>query len=154
MKIAAVICNIVLFGFTCMVIATDGFPEAALYIVFTLWTLATLGLTALIISRIGASEGWQVSRAQGENRERQPGVGRPHPVNTIIRIAAIVCNIVFLAFVCWAIVDQYPHPDEEGIIAFTALMVLTPILSLLVLFKGLSGRLKRKTLENQIAGQA
>jgi hypothetical protein len=51
-----------------------------------------------------------------------------------MKILAIICNIVFIGFVCWAFVDQYPHPKEEGIIAFTVLMVLTPILSLVALF--------------------
>ena len=51
-----------------------------------------------------------------------------------MKIIAIICNIVFIGFVCWAFVDQYPHPKEDGIIAFTVLMVLIPILSLLVLF--------------------
>jgi hypothetical protein len=36
---------------------------------------------------------------------------------------------------CWAVVDQYPHPEEDGVIAFTVLRVLTPILSLVVLFR-------------------
>jgi hypothetical protein len=52
-----------------------------------------------------------------------------------MKIVAVICNIVLLAFTCWAFVDQYPHPEEDGLIAFTVLMVLTPILSLAVLFR-------------------
>jgi len=52
-----------------------------------------------------------------------------------MKIAAMVCNIVFFGFVCWALVDQYPHPEEDGVIAFTMLMVLTPILSLVALLR-------------------
>jgi hypothetical protein len=52
-----------------------------------------------------------------------------------MKIVAIICNIVFFGFVCWALVDQYPHPEEDGVIAFAVLMVLTPILSLVVLFR-------------------
>jgi hypothetical protein len=70
-----------------------------------------------------------------------------------MKIVAIICNIVFFGFVCWALVDQYPHPEEDRVIAFTVLMMLTPILSLAVLFRsgtsaGWLGHLsKRKVLE-------
>ena len=72
--------------------------------------------------------------------------------NTVMRFVAIVCNIVLLGFTGWAFVDQYPHPEEDGLIAFTVLMVLTPILSLVALFRGggndgwLGLHLKRKVL--------
>jgi hypothetical protein len=56
-----------------------------------------------------------------------------------MRTVAIICNIVFLAHFCWAFVDQYPHPEEEGFIAFTVLMVLTPILNVVVLFRSKAG---------------
>ena len=55
MKIVAVILNIVLFGFTCLVLVTDGPPQEASYIVFTVWWLMTLILSAVVISRSGAS---------------------------------------------------------------------------------------------------
>jgi hypothetical protein len=57
MKIAAVVCNIVLFGFTCLVLLADGLPKGASYIVITLWLLLTLILTSVVISRSGASDG-------------------------------------------------------------------------------------------------
>jgi hypothetical protein len=50
-----------------------------------------------------------------------------------MKIVAVICNIVFFGFVCWALVDQYPHPKEGGVIAMVVLMVLTPILNLVVL---------------------
>jgi hypothetical protein len=50
-----------------------------------------------------------------------------------MRNVAIIFNIVFFGFVCWALIDQYPHPKESGVIAMAVLMVLTPILNLVVL---------------------
>ena len=44
-----------------------------------------------------------------------------------MKIAATVCNIVLFGFTCWAIVSQYPHPEEAGVIAYAVLLVLTPI---------------------------
>jgi hypothetical protein len=65
-----------------------------------------------------------------------------------------MANVIFFGFVCWALVEHYPHPEEDGIIAFTVLMVLIPILSLVELFRsGPSGwlglHMRRKALESQ-----
>ena len=56
MKIVAVICNVVLFAFTCMVLLTDGLPTQAAYIVFNVWLLLTpiLSLAALVRGGAGA----------------------------------------------------------------------------------------------------
>jgi hypothetical protein len=116
MRIVALICNIVLFGFTCLVLVVDGPPKGASYVVFTAWSLLTLILSAVVISRMGAIDGLSST-------------------STTPRIVATICNVVFLGFVCWALVDQYPHPEEDGVIAFTVLMVLTPILSLVALLR-------------------
>jgi hypothetical protein len=50
-----------------------------------------------------------------------------------------ICNVVLLGFTGWAYVDQYPHPKEDGFVAFIVLMVLTPILSLAALVRGGAG---------------
>jgi hypothetical protein len=52
-----------------------------------------------------------------------------------MKIVAIICNIVLLGFVCWALVDQYLHPKEDGVVAFAVLMGSTPILSLVALLR-------------------
>jgi hypothetical protein len=109
MKIAAVICNIVLVVFHCFVLLTDGFPRETSYIIFNLWALLTMILSVMVILRFGTSN--------------------------IMGIVAIIFNIVFFGFVCWALVDQYPHPKEGGVIAMAILMVLTPILNLVVLLQ-------------------
>jgi hypothetical protein len=90
MKIVAVICNIVLFVFHCFVLSTDGFPKEVSYIIFNLWSLLTMIISVVVILRFGTSN--------------------------IMRIVAIICNIVFFGFVCWALIDQYPHPKESGVI--------------------------------------
>jgi formate hydrogenlyase subunit 3/multisubunit Na+/H+ antiporter MnhD subunit len=156
MKIVAVICNVVLFGFTCLVLVTDGPPKGASYIVFTLWSLATLILNAVVISRSGASDGWLGLYMKRKALEEPEKIDDLASRSTIMKIVAIICNLVFFGFVCWALVNQYPHPEEDGVVAFTVLMVLTPILSLVVIFcsgasdgwRGL--HLKRKALAGTI----
>ncbi len=114
MKIVAVICNIVLLAFTCVVLVVDGPATEAAYLVFTLWLLFTLIFNAVVISRRSPSP---------------PAL-----------IAAMVCNVVLLGFTSWAFVDQYPHPDEEGLVAFTVLIFMTPILILAALLRSGSGQ--------------
>ena len=153
MKIVAVICNIVLFAFTCLVLVTDGPPKGASYILFTLWLLLTLILSSVVISRSGARDSWlglQMKRKALEEQEKAVDLSS---TSTVMSVVAIICNIILLGFTCWAFVDQYPHPEEDGVIAFAVLMVLTPILSLVVLFhheakdSWLGLHIKRKALE-------
>lgn len=110
MKIVAVLCNIILFGFTCLVLVTDGRPEGAGYSIFALWMLLTLVLSAAVISH--------------------PSAG------PLMRIVTILLNIVLLGFIFWALMAQPAHPKEEGFVAYVILLVLTPILSFAALFHG------------------
>jgi multidrug transporter EmrE-like cation transporter len=108
MKTLAITCNMILFGFTCLVLVTDGLPVDTSYLVFTVWMLLTLVLTPVVIFRSSHSA---------------------------VRIVALVCNIVVIGFVIWALIDQYPHPREEGFIAYLVLTVVTPVLNLVTLFR-------------------
>jgi len=153
MKSIALICNVILFLFTCLVCVTDGLPTAAAYIVFTLWELSTLILSTVVISRIGAREGWLGLRTKRKALEERKKMDGPSSMSPALRIAAIVCNIVLIGFVCWTMADQYPHPKEPGFIEYVVLMVLTPILSMVViLYSGTAGGgpgflMKRKASE-------
>ena len=109
MKIIAIICNLVLVGFTCFVIATDGFPREATHVVRALLVLLIPILSLLVIS-------WS-------------------SVGTAMKIAAVICNAVLIGFVFWALVEQYPHPKESGFIAYVVLLMLTPILNVAALLR-------------------
>jgi hypothetical protein len=111
MKTLAVLCNVVLFTFTCFVLATDGAPTKAAYIIFTLVLMMTPVLTVIVLAR----------RAAGDGARR----------------AAAICNVLSLGFLCWALVDQYPHPSEPGFIEYVVVLVLTPLLSAVALLRGL-----------------
>jgi hypothetical protein len=134
MKIAAVIFNIAMFAFTGLVTLTDGIPENAGYVVFTLLMFLVPILNVVIICRSAAALSWL---GIGPTRNASDAGDKIHGstlTSTIMHIVGIVCNLVLLAFVCWAIVDQYPHPEESGVIEFEILVFLTPILSAVVLF--------------------
>jgi hypothetical protein len=139
MKIVAVICNVVLFAFTCMVLLTDGLPTQAAYIVFTVWLLLTLIVNVVVISRIGANDGRLWLQMPRTTASEQGEAGGRRSTSAFVRVAVALCNVVLLGFTGWAFVDQYPHPEEDGFVAFIVLMVLTPILSLAALVRGGAG---------------
>jgi hypothetical protein len=139
MKILAVICNVVLFAFTCMVLLTDGLPTQATYMAFTLWLLMTLILNVVVISRIRSEEGRLWLQTPSTVAGGQGGADGSSPTRAFGRVVAAICNVVLLGFTGWAYVDQYPHPEEPGFTAFNVLMVMTPILSLAALVRGGAG---------------
>ncbi len=110
MKVAAVVCNVVLFLFTCMVLVTDGMAKDAIYVVFTFLLLLMPVVNVAVLLR-GAGAAW-------------------------LRPGAVIGNILLVASTVLAIVDQYPHPNEEGFVAYLVVLLLTPILSALVLLRG------------------
>jgi hypothetical protein len=152
MKIVAVICNVVLFVFTCFVLVTDGISKEAAYIVFTLLLLLVPILSFVVIFRSGVSYGWLGRHIEGKALEEQRKVDDLSSMSTIMKMVVTICNIVLLGFACWAIVSQYPHPEEDGVVVYTILVLLTPILSMVVLLRSGTGRgwlglhMKRKAI--------
>ena len=141
MKIVAIICNIIWFGFTCIVLVTDGIPKEAAYLVFTLLMLLIPILNVVVLLGSGAGKGWlglHMKRKALDDKSKSTGLTS---MSNGMRIGSIIWNIVLLGFICWALIDQYPHPEEDGFIAYTLLTLLTPILSVVVLF--LSGSRNR-----------
>ena len=113
MKPLVLVCNIASLAFTLLVIAGEGLPTKAIYVAFTLLTIIIPIFTILALAR----------------PRILPGSG-----TTTLRLAAI-SNLVLLGFVCWALVDQYPHPNEPGFVPYAVLMILTPLLSAVVLLR-------------------
>jgi len=119
MKALTVLCNVLLACFTCFVVVTDGVPTEFVYVVFSLLLVVIPVFTV-----------WALVR--------RPPAGEAH---SNVRLVTAVCNIVLLGLICWAFIDQYPHPSDPGFVPFVALAVLTPILSVITLLRG--RRIKR-----------
>jgi len=132
MKIVAIVSNIFMFAFTCIVLLTDGMPTNAAYIVFTLLLVLIPIFSLLVLSGSGVSDDAHKLAA-----ERKPSGEAKRviafPSLRTAKILTIICNIVLLGFACWAIVNQYPHPEEFGVIPYEILVMVTPILSVLAL---------------------
>jgi hypothetical protein len=142
MKSAAVVFNVVLVAFTCLVMLTDGPPTGAVYIAltFALVLVPILSLTALL--RRSGGDGHPGTRVNGEALIVEQKEGRLSP-GSGMRTAAILCNIVMFGLSCWALVDRYPHPEEDGFVAYVLVVVVTPILSVVALLRSGSGAGRR-----------
>ncbi len=121
MRTLALACNVVLFAFTCLVIVTDGAPTQAPYVAFTLLMLLVPVFTVVAIVRRGAGAAWT----------RVPAAGVP--AGAALERAAAAVNLLLLACVVAAVAAQYPHPKEEGVVAFVTLALATPVVSAVAL---------------------
>jgi hypothetical protein len=109
MKTSAIICNIILFLFTCFVILTDGISGEAEYIILTILLLLVPVLNTIFFFR---------------SQDKRPN----------LKILAVIGNVVLIGFACQALIEQHSHPRETGFLLYAILVVLTPILSLAAIF--------------------
>ena len=135
MKTIALICNIALFAFTCFVILTDGMPQEAIYIVFTLLVFLTPVLSMATLA-LSMNIRYLLRLPEKRNAPEEPEkAGEKTSFSTFLRIGTILCNIAMFGFSCWAIISQYPHPEEKGVWTYTVLLLLTPILTLVAILR-------------------
>lgn len=120
MTLAAIVCNAVLAAFTCVVLVTDGAPTDAPYIALTILVLLVPILSAVTILRAKLA---------------------PSSAGGLLARGTLAGNVVLVGASCWAIAAQYPHPREDGLLAYMLLVLATPILSFVVVLRRLrSGR--------------
>ena len=109
MKTLAVLCNVILWAFFCVVIGTDGMPQGA-DILLALVTFLMPIFNVVVI---------RILSLAGRN----------------LRLVGFVLNICWLGVVGWLIVERYAsHPAEEGLLGYVTLMALTPLVSALTLY--------------------
>jgi hypothetical protein len=133
MKLITVVFNIVLVVFTCLVLITDGVSKEVGYILLTLLLLFVPIFNLIIIFSSRANNGWLDFHLKRKASEVQMKTDDTSIRRPVLKIIAIICNIVLLVFSVWAFVSQYPHPKESGFILFAFIVFLTPVLSLVAL---------------------
>ena len=138
MRIAAMACNVILVVFTCLVVVTDGPATEAAYVVLMLALVLVPIFSLVVLLRQGRSgsrpapvkgSGLPEEKRMDERPSRDPGM----------RTAAIFCNIILFGLSCWAFADQYPHPEEDGFVAYVLILAVAPILNVVALLRSGSG---------------
>jgi hypothetical protein len=145
MKIVTIVCNVILSLFTCLVLATDGIPKDFIYIIFSLLLVLVPILSAVVISQSKADNKWPGLQEKKEALTEQRNTNDKTAGHSFMRVPAMIGNLVVLGAACLAIADQYPHPEEDGVLLYGALVILTPILSLVVMFRHLKAPLVSST---------
>jgi formate hydrogenlyase subunit 3/multisubunit Na+/H+ antiporter MnhD subunit len=144
MKLLAFICNVALLGFTGLVIMTDGMSRQAVYVVFTLWLLLVPIFNMVVLWRSGLVPGWTGFPGKEKSQEEKKSTDSPSFISPAMKITAVICNVILLGSLVWVYVDQYPHPKEEGFIAYILVVLLTPVLSSVAI---LLGRVKKGQIQ-------
>ncbi len=139
MRRAAVICNIVLLAFTCLILMSEGIPREVPFLILTLLLLLVPILSLVVFLRGGMTHHEQSMRDDSSS------------MSTFINRVAVFCNFVLVGFSSWAAVSQYPYPEGNEVIPFALLMVFTPIIRLVVLFR--SGKRKMPKQQRAIVHQ-
>ncbi len=133
MKSVTAICNAALFAFTCLVLIADGPSTGPGYIVLSLLLLLVPILTVVALFFNGRRDPRPADRLNASSSSEPTAKGRSISSHSALSVAAIALNLILLGFVCWAFISTYPHPDEEGLLTFTVLVFLTPLLSILTI---------------------
>jgi hypothetical protein len=121
---AAVVCNVVLFALTRVIVVTEGMPSDARYLVLTFLVLLVPPLTAVLL--VGEYLAAQTPSTDGGGSS----------AISLTQGAGVLCNVVLFRASCWAGVAQYPYSEGNSVIPFAAVTIGTPILSLAALLGG------------------
>lgn len=135
MKTLAVILNVILVLFTFMVIMTEGGSPDIAYNIFGILLFLVPLVNIVLISRLGffnAARRSRVSRDMTDVPVKSPDISTMHGT---VRNLAILLNLILIGFGIWAIIQAYPHPQEDGVLEYTILVLAAPILSLIVYFR-------------------
>lgn len=109
MKIAAVVCNVVLFIFAAVVLAVDGLPKARLF--------AALAVLALLVPLFVAA------------------VLERRSAGALLRGLAALASAVLLGLGVWAVASRPPRLQETAALAYAVLLLLAPLLGLAALLR-------------------
>jgi hypothetical protein len=123
-----------------LITLTEGAPREAGYTVLTLLLVLMPILSVVVLSRSRKSGGQLNDHVKGKESEEQRKIDDSSSTGTVTTLMPIIGNIVLLGFVCWAIIDQYPHPEEPGVLEYEILAILTPILSVVAIVRSGAGK--------------
>lgn len=117
--VAAVICNVLVFAVTGIIVLTEGVPKKPHYLVLTLLMLLVPAQSTVVLLR-----------KAGAHRAKSPG-DDGSSAKTLGEREAVLCNAVLGGASCWAAVAQYLYAEGSGVIPFAVLVVGTPLVTLL-----------------------
>jgi ABC-type phosphate transport system permease subunit len=137
MKLVAIICNVVLFGFSCFIHFTQEPSIGIGYMILGLLLLLVPILNVMVIFRNQIKNGWSGLHMRSNLSDERRESNNLSSVDSVVKIGAIIFNIALLSFALWAIISQNPHSREPGVYIFALLVLLTPVLNLMTIAQSL-----------------
>lgn len=133
MNLIAAIFNIILFVFTCWQIINNGISSVPIYIILTLFLLLVPLLNLIMILSGAKNSNWYSFHINKKDFIPKSASKDSPYMDTFIKAMVLTFNFVLFGISCWAIIDQYPHPKGDGVVFFTLVVLLTPVISLLAI---------------------
>ena len=135
MNFSAALLNLALFAFTCFILMTEGLPKDFAYFLFTLLLLSVPLLNITMIYLGVRRKGWFSFNWKGKVSEEPDHFQEEDTSGRIMSTVAIISNIALLLLSVLAYLDQYPHPEEDGLVLFILFLWVTPVISVLVIWR-------------------
>ena len=135
MNFTATILNAALFAFTCFILMTEGLPKDMAYFLFTLLLLMVPLLNITLIFWGARMKGWFSFTWKGNIHEGSDNFPVEITSGKILKTVAVVLNVALLLLSVLAWLDQYPHPNEDGLFIYILFLLVTPVISLLVIVR-------------------
>ncbi len=132
MKITSIVFNLLLLAFVVLLMMEEGSSSKTPYVIFGILLLVVPALNLVFITLKTKRPEWFGTSPEEKVADGVDTSGRRSAIPQVMNVTGIVWNFVLLAYTVWAIIDQYPHPDESGVALFELVAVLTPILSAIV----------------------
>jgi hypothetical protein len=119
MKTLSIFCNLVLFIFSLFLVLSEGPSQGTGYIILAVLLLLVPMLTIAVILLNRPAIGFKKKKETVSGPEE---IRNSFTISLVPDITVIICNLALLGFALWALISQYPHPEEPGVNLFTVLV--------------------------------
>lgn len=120
-----IVCNILVLAAAGATVVSEGMPSQAGYLILTVAVLVVPLLSGVVLV-------WGGTAARGRAGIQE----RPRPL-VAAEGAALVANVLTFAACLWVAVSRYPYTEGNSIIPYAALLVATPVVTVVALLRGL-----------------
>ena len=142
MKILTIICNVALFGIAFIALLTRGNSSEPLNLVFAFLLLLVpiLNIVFMLGSRVNYSQ--LPFNVKIKTSQQQSETGNTSSGYLIVKIIAIILNLVIVVLLYREFVNKYPNPLNFIVTTFALFVIITPIFSLITILISSANKFK------------
>jgi len=142
MKILTIICNVALFGIAFIGLLTRGNSSEPLNLVFAFLLLLVpiLNIVFMLGSRVNYSQ--LPFNVKIKTSQQQSETGNTSSGYLIVKIIAIILNLIIVVLLYREFVNKYPNPLNFIVTTFALFVIITPIFSLITILISSANKFK------------